>query len=175
LSTGSAQTTPGPADPPAWQRQFVEQVGMHTEVGVPRSLARVLAWLVVCEPHHQSAGQLRQVLQLSAGSVSSATSLLVRFGIVARVSFPGDRRIYYEMHPDGWQRLLRIRLRELVSIRHVAETAIEAAGGRHDERLRGMRDFYAECEAQFATLIHGEAAAVSKSAPTSGRRRKRAR
>jgi DNA-binding transcriptional regulator GbsR (MarR family) len=163
---------PDAAEPAAWQRQFVEQVGLYADVGLPRSLARVLAWLVVCEPHHQSAEQLRAVLKLSSGAVSSATRMLVRFGIVARISFPGDRRIYYELHPDGWHRLMRIRLQELAGVRHVAEEAMQAAHGQDDERLRGMRDFYADCEVQFAKLLNGEADAMGKQAPVRGRRRK---
>lgn len=175
MSTRPASSSHRPPEPPAWQRHFVEKVGLYADVGLPRSLSRILAWLVVCEPHHQSAEQLRGVLKLSAGSVSTATSLLVRLGVVARVSFPSDRRIYYELHPDGWQRLMRIRLQELAGVRHVAEEAIKAARGRDDERLRAMRDFHEECEAQFATLLHAEAAAVAKAVrplPT-GPRKKR--
>jgi DNA-binding transcriptional regulator GbsR (MarR family) len=157
-----------PTEPPAWQRTFVEKVGLYADVGLPRSLSRILAWLVVCEPHHQSAEQLRAVLKLSSGSVSSATQMLVRSGIVARSSFPGERRIYYELYPDGWQRLMRIRLQELAGVRRVADEAIKAARGRDDERLRGMRDFYAECESQFAKLISGEAAGSGGTAPGRG-------
>ena len=168
-----ASSAPDPAEPPAWQRQFVEQVGLYADVGLPRSLSRVLAWLVVCEPHHQSAEQLRVVLKLSSGAVSSATRMLVRYGIVVRISFPGDRRIYYELHPDAWQRLMRIRLRELAGVRHVAEEAMQAARGQNDERLQGMRDFYADCEVQFAKLLNREADAIAKADPAVGRRRKR--
>ena len=108
---------------------------------------------MVCEPRYQSAEQLRTVLQLSSGSVSTATAMLVRFGVVARVSFPGQRRMFYELRPDGWQRLMRIRLQELAGVRHVADEAMKAARGHDDERLRGMRDFYADCETQLAKLM----------------------
>lgn len=164
----SALTTPPDPEPPgpaAWQRQFVEQVGLEAPGGVSRSIARVIAWLVVCEPRHQSAEQLRTVLVLSAGSISQAANLLVRLGVVNRRTFPGDRRIYYELHPDGWQRMLRIRLEELQRTREHVDRAIEAAEGRNDGRLAWMRDFYAECEAQFATLVN------AKSAPHGGPRK----
>jgi DNA-binding transcriptional regulator GbsR (MarR family) len=152
-------------------------VGLYADVGLPRSLARVLAWLVVCEPHHQSAQELQAAIKLSSGAVSSATRTLVRFGIVARLSFPGDRRTYYALHPEGWQRLMRIRLQELAGVRHVAEEAMQAARGRSDERLRGMRDFYLDCEAQFVKLIdrmEDGADAKAKPGPAGRRPRKRA-
>jgi DNA-binding transcriptional regulator GbsR (MarR family) len=140
-------------DLPKWQESFVEQVGLMADVGFPRSAARVLAWLVVCEPRHQSAEQLRATLKLSAGAVSAAVRILVLGESVTRITFPGDRRIYYQLHPDGWQRLLRTRLQLLTQVRHVAEDALAAAGDQADERLSAMRDFYARCEAQFVQLL----------------------
>jgi DNA-binding transcriptional regulator GbsR (MarR family) len=137
----------------AWQRIFVEQVGLLADTGLPRSITRVLGWLVVCEPPEQSAEQLRATLQLSAGAVSAAASSLVRAGIVTRVTFPGDRRLYYRLQPDGWQRLLRSRLEATSEVRRLAEEALDASGGQTSERLRAMRDFYARCEVVFADLL----------------------
>ena len=162
MTPPAAGAGPKTVDPPEWKRRFVEQVGSHDDVGLPRSLARVLAWLIVCEPRHQSVEQLRGALELSSGSVSAATTALVRAGIVARRSFPGDRRTYYELRPDGWQRLLASRLRLLAEVRQVAEEAIASAAGGENERLRAMRDFYAACEAQFAKLLDGPAAPSRK-------------
>jgi DNA-binding transcriptional regulator GbsR (MarR family) len=141
---------------PDWKEEFVEQVGLLADSGLPRSVARVLGWLVVCQPHHQSAEQLRARLRLSAGSVSGAVAMLVRAEIVARVSFAGDRRTYYRLRPDGWQRLLRTRLQLLTEARQVAEQALVAAGDEGDERLRGMRDFYGLLEAEFVRLLDHE-------------------
>jgi DNA-binding MarR family transcriptional regulator len=153
-----------------WQESFVEQVALLTDAGFPRSVTRVLAWLVVCQPRHQAADQLQATLKLSAGSISAAVTMLVRAEIVSRITFPGDRRIYYQIHPDGWQRLLRTRLQLTAQIRQVAEGAVDAAGDDVDERLVGMRDFYAACQDQFAQLLDDNAGATPKR-PTTGRRR----
>ncbi|GAC1361557.1 MAG: hypothetical protein NVSMB32_00700 [Actinomycetota bacterium] len=139
--------------PAPWQERFVEQVGLHTDVGLPRTLARVFAWLVVCQPRHQSAEQLRQTLGISTGSVSTATTSLVRAGIVARRSFPGERRIYYELHAQGWRRLMAGRLRALSEVRALAEQALAEGAGRADDRLQGMRDFYAAYESLTSQLM----------------------
>lgn len=157
----------GAVEPPGWQTTFIEQVGLHADIGMPRSLARVIAWLVVCEPRYQSAAEIGTTLKLSTGSVSAAVTTLVRSGIVARVTFPGQRRIYYELRPDGWQRLLRLRLQMLVEVRHVADQAIAAGGAGADERLRSMRDFYADCEAQFTKLLNRYTADLARTAPSS--------
>lgn len=149
---------------PAWQEVFVERVGLAATPGLPPSVSRVLGWLVVCDPPTQSSQQIRETLELSAGSVSAATTLLARFGMVARVSLPGKRRVYYQLRPEGWQRALRIRMQTLTQTRLLAEQALSAAGGSH-ERLRNMRDFYGWCEAQFAALLEDEAAGTPTSPP----------
>lgn len=138
--------------PSEWQQRFVEQMGLHADIGMPRSVARVFGWLVVCQPRHQTARQLQDTLGMSAGSVSAATTTLVRAGIVARHSIAGDRRIYYQIHTDGWHRLLASRLRSVADVRAVAEQAIQGSGGARDERLVGMRDFFASAEAAFERL-----------------------
>jgi DNA-binding transcriptional regulator GbsR (MarR family) len=136
-----------------WQETFVEQFGLLGDVGLPRSVTRVLGWLVVCQPRHQPAEQLQSILRLSAGSVSAATTMLVRAEIVERVTFPGDRRIYYQLPPEGWHRLIRTRVQLLARARQVAEQALDAAGEQGDERLTGMRDFYGELEADLVRLL----------------------
>jgi DNA-binding MarR family transcriptional regulator len=153
----------------AWQEVFVEQVGLLADVGLPRSVARVLGWLVVCEPQHQSAEQLQATLRLSAGSVSAAAATLVRAEIVTRVTFPGDRRIYYQLQADGWQRLLRTRLHLLTHARRVAEQALSASGDGDHDRLVGMRDFYGRLETQFARLLDEDAQPKSGKRPTTRR------
>lgn len=90
---------------------------------------------------------------MSAGSVSAATTALVRVGIVVRHSASGDRRIHYQIHTDGWHRLLANRLRSVADVRAVAEQAILDSDGAGNERLVGMRDFYASAEAVFARLL----------------------
>ena len=153
-----ARRAPEKTAPAEWQETFVEQFGLLAETNLPRSIARVFGWLVVCAPRYQSAEQLQETLRLSAGSVSSATTTLVRDGVVARVTFPGDRRIYYQVHTDGWPRLLRARIHMLGQARHIAEQAMGAAGEATDDRLRGMHDLYARLEKLFAGLLDEVAA-----------------
>lgn len=134
-----------------WQAEFIERFGLIVEAGFPRSTARVLGWLIVCEPPHQSADQLQSMLHLSAGSVSSAVALLIRVSFVERITFPGDRRTYYRLAPGGWNRAIHERARGLTAARVVAENALRDAG-RHP-RLEELRDVYAWWEARFADLV----------------------
>jgi DNA-binding MarR family transcriptional regulator len=161
----------------SWQNRFAEQVATASDLGMPRSVVRVLAWLVVCDPPHQSAEDLQSALRLSAGSVSGAVTTLVRSGVVARRSFPGERRTYYEIRPDGWQRLLQSRIGLLGEMQGAAERAIKAAEATvrpPDARLLTMYRFYAGCGAQLSHLLRDDLAAPDEPATPgpAGARRK---
>lgn len=165
--------TPGPAgeghEPPSWQSRFVEQAASLSDLGLPRSVVRVLAWLVVSEPAHQSAEDLQAALRLSAGSVSAALATLVRSGVIMRRNFPGQRRTYYEMRVDGWQRLLTMRLDLLAELRSAAERAMKAAetaAGRSPARLQAMHRFYAACEAQLSQVQEDDRPVIAQPTPS---------
>ena len=116
------------------------------------SLGWVFAGLVVCDPPHQSAGQLRETLKLSAGAISMATATLVRMGVVERIAQAGERRAYYRFHPGGWERLMRSRLLATSQMRAIAEQAL-AGAPRPPERLAEMHEFYSWLETRMTELL----------------------
>ena len=145
-----SETGPGPA---GWQLEFVERVGALADLsGLPPSHVQVFAWLVVCDPPHQSAGQLRETLKLSAGAISMATATLVRMGVVERIAQAGERRAYYRFHPGGWERLMRSRLLATSQMRAIAEQAL-AGAPRPPERLAEMHEFYSWLETRMTELL----------------------
>ena len=148
----SVSTATEPGD---WRAEFAEQFGVvGHDMGLPRTMTRLLGWLVICIPPHQSAQQIQEALQLSAGSVSTALGELCRSGIVERLTIPGDRHTYYRIKLDGWQQLLAARLRAAVEIRDLAERALTVAGDEADSRLRELRDFYASFERLITGLLN---------------------
>jgi DNA-binding transcriptional regulator GbsR (MarR family) len=121
----------------------MERVAAGAELsGLPPSHVRIFAWLIVCDPPHQSVDDLRERLGLSAGAISMATATLVRFGLVDRIKRPGERRLFYRLHPHGWDRALRFRLEAARQLRAAAEEALSHSSVE-DGRLAGMRDIYA--------------------------------
>jgi hypothetical protein len=58
-----------------WQDAFVEEfAALGPELGLPRAMMRITAWMMVCDPPEQSARQIQNGLHLSAAAVSAATS-----------------------------------------------------------------------------------------------------
>ena len=84
--------------------RFVEELGilLELEAGTPRMVGRTLGWLLVCEPPEQSAAELAEMLQASKGSISTATRVLLRMGLVERVRFRGERFDRFRVQPEAW-------------------------------------------------------------------------
>jgi DNA-binding transcriptional regulator GbsR (MarR family) len=143
-------------DADAWQHEFVERMGaLGDTTGLPPSFTLVFAWLIVCDPPQQSVEQLRARLGLSSGSISSATTTLIRLGLVERVSQPGQRRLAYRLRPRAWERLLQMRLDATRRICATADDALAHVPGPH-ERLREMRAVLAHFESTLTSLLDGE-------------------
>lgn len=121
---------------------FIERLGIFfgVEARMPRSVGRVLAYMLLCEPTHQSADQIAQALQLSAGAVSNAVNGLVQVGLLRKVTFPGDRHYYYENNPDGWR---EASIRSLKSVAHAVTITKEGLKiSKNNQRLVAMHDMY---------------------------------
>lgn len=120
---------------------FIEAFGqLVSEGGLPPSIGRVIGLLVISEPNKLSAEEIRDKLQLSSGAVSSATSVLIRFGYVKRVTVPGTRRFYYEFDATSWQSAIDVRLAQM---RRGIDLANKGLAIRKDDpRLLGMRSLY---------------------------------
>lgn len=87
-------------------RQFIEDAGdMIHEHGLPHMAGRVVGALMVSESPHRSLDELAEDLRSSRGSISMATQLLLRVGVIERVSVPGERRHYYRIRSDVWASL----------------------------------------------------------------------
>jgi DNA-binding transcriptional regulator GbsR (MarR family) len=109
--------------------------------------------MAVCEPREQTASQIQEHLDLSAGSVSSAVRMLREGGVLEQASQPGTRRIVYRFAERGWERVFEARVRILSELCRVADRAVDAAGTSADPRLVGMRDTSRSVEEAITTLL----------------------
>jgi DNA-binding transcriptional regulator GbsR (MarR family) len=103
--------------------------------GFKRHMGRI--WTVLyLRDDPLSAADLRDKLQLSAGSVSMALNELARWGVVRKVWVHGQRREFFAAESNLWKMVSRVfRERELVEV-HEAIQAMEGALGALDEKLR---------------------------------------
>ena len=137
--------------------EYVESFGLYwEEAGLPRMAGRILGWLLICDPPHQSMHDLTDALQASKSSISTATRMLIQMGIIERVSLPGQRRDHYRLVPDFWTRVLEEKAQQFTEFRRLAERGLallEEASPARRQRLEEMRDLYAFMEREYPLVL----------------------
>ena len=127
---------------------FVESWGsMGILWGVNRSIARVHALLIASDPP-LTLDDVAQELGISRGNASMSLKELRAWGVVKRVSVPGDRRDFFETEPDVWRmffQIIRERKRRefdpaLAAVRAALEGVEPDADDKVLGRLRQMED-----------------------------------
>ena len=92
------------------RKDFVERFALAKEGdGLPRIAGRIFGLLLTGEDD-LSLDEIATELGASKGSASVNTRLLEQNGFIERVSKPGDRRDYYRIAPDLFERTMRERL-----------------------------------------------------------------
>ncbi len=136
---------------------FVEDIGLAFErAGMPRMAGRILGWLLICNPPHQSPGQLAEALQASKGSISSMTRLLLQISLIERISLPGQRRDYFRIRSNSWTEIFRQRMFMVSTLRQLAEQGLHLMADESPaqrQRLEEMRDLYAFFEHEVPALL----------------------
>ena len=151
-NTTSIATDPDGLSP---ERRFAEEFSIMAErSGMPRMVARLLGWLLICDPPAQSSAEMASALGVSRASVSIATRLLEAGGLVQRSMVPGSRTYRFEVQPSTFMNLqAEERFRAWREITERGLALLEDPAGPRGARLRAARDFYAYVEREIPRLI----------------------
>ncbi len=118
-------------------QQFVEKMGLICEKeGMARGAGRIFGLLLVGGRAY-SLDELAEQLQASKASVSTNARMLEQLGMIERVSSLGDRRDFYRVLHDPWERMLRVaqqRWRDMIAV--FSETVAALPPGAEDGRRR---------------------------------------
>lgn len=136
--------------------RFAEDVSLVFEAwGLPPMAGRVWAALLVTDQPHLSATDLLEQIGASAGSISTAVTVLTRLGIVDRVWVPGDRRSYYAASMSTLERLVERRAEAMSQMAALSSQGVEAFSDVEParERLEQLRDFYRWFEREFEVVL----------------------
>jgi len=121
------------------RRRFIEEMGdLIDEHGLPRMAGRVVGALLTCSPPHMSLDELADALQASKGAISMSTQLLLRLGIIDRISLAGHRRHYYQIRPRMGESLFFDRADEIERHLAVIRRGIEQMKGGPIEAVRRL-------------------------------------
>ena len=152
--------------------------------GVNKSVGRVHALLYLTSDP-LDIDTIAERLQISHGNASTSIRDLMAWGVVRRVTHPGDRKTYFEAEQDPWTwfhtTILERRRREVVPVMErlheaagFAEGAGKGAKGKQREQLMETHDKiekFADFAHEFVDLIdvflamgHGRMAKVFRTA-----------
>ena len=139
------------------ERRFIEDVGLVFEqFGLPRMAGRIVGRLLLSDPPQQSTNELADALQASKGSISTMTRLLIRVGLIERLSLPGVRHDYFRIRPGAPQHLLEQKAELVTVFRQLAERGLKLIEGKASlirQGLEEMRDMYVFFEQEFPALL----------------------
>lgn len=137
-------------------RQFVEDTGdVMEEHGLSHMAGRVFGALQICVPPYMSMDELARELQASKGSISMATRMLLRGGVIEKLSLAGHRRRYYRVRPGVWMSLFAQRAEHLHQHKELASLGLAALEGEPiemKERLLEMMIFFDFVEEEIPRL-----------------------
>lgn len=137
--------------------RFIERFALDLSAsGMPRMPARVFAGLLSTDSGNLTAGEIADLLQVSAASVSGAVRYLEQLALIVREREPGSRRDHYRIDQDVWHEMYAQRDRLLIQWIDTVREGRDAVG---PETPAGLR--LAETEAFFA-FVHDELLGVTK-------------
>ncbi|GIH97545.1 GbsR/MarR family transcriptional regulator [Planobispora siamensis] len=135
---------------------YADEIGLWMEDrGLPRMSGRVLGWLMVCEPAHQSADELAEALLASRGAISMSVRMLMDGGSVERFPVAGTRRTYYRLRPGFWLREAEDKARMAGEWRKITERGLQLLSDRDEasrQRVQEAHDMYAFLEAEYGRI-----------------------
>ena len=142
----------------AEEKHFVEEVAIALEsTGLPRMAGRILGYLLISDPPHQSTDEMMEALTASRGSISSMTHVLVRMEVIERLSLPGIRHVYFRLRSDAWQQMIRHDLEDKFrDLRQLSERGLELLSSKtHLTRgpLEEMHGIYVFLEREIPVLL----------------------
>lgn len=135
---------------------YAEEIGLFfEEQGLPRMPGRILGWLMVCDPPHQSAEELAEALQASRGAISMAVRMLIGAGAVERHPVAGTRRTYYRLRPGFWLMEAESKAkiaRDWVKLMERGLDRMEGLGPERARRVQEAHDMYAFLEQEYSGI-----------------------
>lgn len=125
------------------KKRFIENIGLFFETQrFPRLAGRMVGYLLICDPPEQTANEIGGMLEMSKGSVSTMSRLLMQMGMIEKVSPFGARRDYYRIHPRASEQLLLARQVEFSQLRNLLSqglAVLEKEDQTSQQRLTEMR------------------------------------
>ncbi|WP_433428119.1 GbsR/MarR family transcriptional regulator [Nonomuraea sp. CA-141351] len=128
------------------ESEFVDRLGLVMErLGGTRTMGRLYAWLMICDPPHQSLTDLAAQLSVSKTAISTVARQLEAVAMIERVP-TSSREHHYQVVHGGWEHVMRVQLAAMQPVLETLDFGLSVVGDdRHEQRARleDTREFFA--------------------------------
>jgi len=106
-------------------KQKVEDLGVAFEkFGKSPMSSRVMSYLLLAEPPHQSFDSIREFLGASKSAISIALKTLQNEDMVKYITFSGDRKRYFLVDGKGWLKNSEEKTKNLAVLNNLLEDVL---------------------------------------------------
>ena len=138
-------------------RECIEKFGVYyKKTGHQPMMGRLIAYLMLAEPPHKSFEEIVEFLVSSKSAVSNTLNMLMYFGIIDYVRFPGDRKRYFRINQNTWDSLFSAQVQELSHLRELVKEVLELRSDQYPEINHQITNFYLLLEIyerEFPTIL----------------------
>ena len=136
--------------------EFVARMGLVMDrLGATRTMGRLYAWLMICEPPHQSLTELVTHLGVSKTAISTVARQLELAGMIERVP-TSNREHRYQVVGGGWTYVIQGRLAAMRPFVETLDFGMSIIGDARPEqraRLEETKEFFAFTESDGEELL----------------------
>lgn len=127
-----------------FMKQKVEEIGVaFDKTGMAPIIGRVLGFLLLADPPHQTFYAIQEFLGASKSSISHALNTLMFKGIVEYITFSGDRKRYFKLNAENWLEEAKCKMADFSEVDRVLMEALELRDqSKHQEFNEGLRKIF---------------------------------
>lgn len=124
-----------------------------------------MGWLLICHPPYKTAAEIGKALEMSKGSVSTMTRLLIQMGLIEKFGRIGERQYFYRIHPHALEQMMFNRMAEFIRLSELTNQGLalsEKDSTADRQRLLQMNEVCAIIVREMPALITRISAAEQK-------------
>lgn len=127
-----------------FKKEKVEEIGIAFEkTGMAPMIGRVLGFLLLADPPHQTFYAIQEFLGASKSSISNAINMLMYKDIVGYTTFSGDRKRYFKLNAENWLEQAKCKMSDFSELDQVLLEALNMRDpNQHQEFNEGLRKIF---------------------------------
>ena len=137
--------------------EFIESVGLKSQSdGLPRTAGRLLGMLI-WDGEEVAFGDLADKLQVSRGSISTATRILEERRLIKRTTKPGQRQDFFQLAENPYEKMLEVIALKLEHTKaEIAKTLSDIPEGESaiKARVEAYANFYEQMSGALCTVLN---------------------